>query len=344
MFMEKNISLRPYNSFGIEVNAAELYRVSSQQEVMDTLQILAPESIYDLMILGGGSNILFTSDVAIPVIKNEIMGMQVSIENDDYAIVTAGAGELWHDLVLFALEHDLGGLENLSLIPGSVGASPMQNIGAYGVEIKDVFHSLTAINIFDGTVKVFTEVECAFGYRESIFKKALKGMYIITNVSFKLSKQHKIKMEYGAIKDELEKYNLPLPPTIHDVSRAVIAIRESKLPDPKILGNAGSFFKNPEIEHAAFYLLKENFPSIIGYPVGENKIKLAAGWLIEHCGWKGFRKNDAGCHAKQALVLVNYGAASGADLLALSDEITASVKEKFGIRLEREVNVAPLTI
>lgn len=342
MIIKKNMSLKPFNSFGIDVNADIIYIVNSEEELQNALAIINPKTSTDLMLLGGGSNILLIEDIKIPIIKNEIKGFSIIEENEDHALLKAGAGEPWHDLVLFSLNKNLGGLENLSLIPGSVGASPMQNIGAYGVEIKDVFHSLNAIHIFDRTKRQFNKEECAFGYRESVFKTSLKGQYIITEVIFKLSKRHILKVEYGAIKEELEKNNKLATATIKDVSDAVITIRQSKLPDPKLIGNAGSFFKNPVVDVEKFGVLKTEYPQLIAYPVGENKMKLAAGWLIEQCGWKGYRKIDAGVHSKQALVLVNHANATGLEVVSLSDKIINSVLLKFDVLLEREVNIVPI--
>lgn len=339
MIIEKNISLKPYNSFGINVNASLMYKVSSEEELLEAVTTINPRSPQDLLVLGGGSNILLLDDVSLPIIKNEIKGINILEENEDYALVKSGAGELWHNLVLFALANNLSGLENLSLIPGSVGASPMQNIGAYGVEVKDTFYSLTAINIIEKSRKVFYNEDCEFGYRESIFKKKLKGQYIITEVTFKLAKKPQLKIDYGAIKEELAKRNNLVTSTIREVSDAVIAVRMSKLPDPKLIGNAGSFFKNPEISLSEFADIKKQHPEVVAYPVGKENMKLAAGWLIENCGWKGYRENDAGVHVKQALVLVNYDKASGEDIILLSEKIIKSVQEKFNVLLEKEVNI-----
>ncbi len=339
MIIEKNISLKSYNSFGIDVNASLMYKVSSEEELLEALTIINPISPQDLLVLGGGSNILLLDDVSLPIIKNEIKGINILEENEDFALVRSGAGELWHNLVLFTLDNNLSGLENLSLIPGSVGASPMQNIGAYGAEVKDTFHSLTAISVIGKSRKLFYNEDCEFGYRESIFKKKLKGEYIITEVIFKLAKKATLKTDYGAIKEALANANKLTIPTTRDVSNAVIAIRKSKLPDPKMIGNAGSFFKNPEIDLSQFEQLKLQFPAVVAYPIGKTKMKLAAGWLIENCGWKGYRENDAGVHVKQALVLVNYDKASGEDIFLLSEKIIKSVQEKFNVLLEKEVNI-----
>jgi UDP-N-acetylmuramate dehydrogenase len=259
-------------------------------------------------------------------------------ENEAFYYVKAAAGEKWHQFVMHCIEHDYAGVENLSLIPGNVGASPMQNIGAYGVEIKDVFYQLEAYHLNDKKVVSFNLNDCEFGYRESVFKKKYKGQFVILNVTYKLRKNPVYNTSYGAIEQELEKMNLQ-ELTIQNISKAVINIRRSKLPDPNEIGNAGSFFKNPEIDNKQFEELKTKFKNIIGYPVQPDKTKVAAGWLIEQCGWKGYREGDAGCHAKQALVLVNYGNATGDQVYQLSQKIVDSVQEKFGVTLEREVNI-----
>lgn len=288
-------------------------------------------------ILGGGSNILFTKDVDALVIRNEIRGIELVKEDADFFYVKAGAGEVWHEFVKDCIRHNRAGVENLSLIPGSVGAGPMQNIGAYGVELKDVFHSLEAFHVRDGVMRTFGASECEFGYRESVFKRTLKNQYFICSVTFRLAKNAKLNTSYGAIEKELEKMGVTQP-TIADVSEAVVQIRSSKLPDPARIGNAGSFFKNPVVSAAKHAELKNDFPEIVSYPNGAD-FKLAAGWLIEQCGWKGKRFGDAGVHKDQALVLVNYGNAEGKEIYDLSTRVLESVKEKFGVLLEREVNV-----
>jgi len=289
------------------------------------------------LILGGGSNILLTRDIDGLVLKNEIRGIDLVHEDEEHVYVKVGAGEVWHSFVQHCLGRDWAGVENLSLIPGSVGAAPMQNIGAYGVEIKDVFHELEAYALNEQKVYTFSCNDCEFGYRESIFKGKYKDRMIILNVTFRLNKVPVFHTSYGDIRQELEKMGVNAL-SILAVSEAVIHIRQSKLPDPAKLGNAGSFFKNPTVSKEKFEQLQAEFPAIVAYPrpVG---LKLAAGWLIEQCGWKGFRRGDAGCHAKQALVLVNYGNATGGEIYDLSEEILYSVKEKFGILLEREVNI-----
>ena len=337
MKIEENISLKPYHTFGVNVKAAGLASFSSLEELQELLEI--SQSKYgEHLVLGGGSNVLFTDDFAGIILKNNLRGIDVVDSSGTQVLVKAGAGEVWHDLVLTSLKNDLGGLENLSLIPGSVGASPMQNIGAYGQEIKNVFHELEAWHIYDKCLVNFSGNDCEFGYRESVFKNKLKDQFIILNVTFSLDKFPRINTSYGAIEQELAKMGI-VTPTIHDVSKAVINIRQSKLPNPAEIGNAGSFFKNPEIPAEHFNTLQTEHAGIVGFPAAGDKIKLAAGWLIEQCGWKGVRKGDAGCHARQALVLVNYGNASGDEIYGLSQQIIESVYKKFGVLLSREVNI-----
>ena len=296
------------------------------------------QTVHRKLILGGGSNILFTKNFDGIVLKNEIKGIELVSEDDEHIYVKAGAGENWHQFVLYCIQQNYAGVENLSLIPGCVGASPMQNIGAYGVEIKDVFHQLEAFHLDDKTLKTFRLSECELGYRESVFKRKLKDQFIIISVTYKLRKKPVFNISYGAIQQELDKMAVQQL-SIAAISQAVINIRSSKLPDWKVVGNAGSFFKNPQIQKHKFLELKEVFPGIVGYAAGEEYIKLAAGWLIEQCGWKGYRKGDAGCYPKQALVLVNYGAATGEEIYYLSEQIIESVQQKFGVTLEREVNI-----
>lgn len=341
MIIEKNISLKKYNTFKINAYAASLAVFNSVPELEELLE--NHEQIKDnyknsILILGGGSNLLFTSNFDGLILKNAIKGIRVVKEDKHHIYVQAGAGENWHRFVLFCIDHNFAGVENLSLIPGNVGASPMQNIGAYGVEIKDVFYSLEAYHIKDKKMISFSLNDCAFGYRESVFKRKLKDQFVITSVTYRLSKIPRFNISYGAIARELEKMGVE-ELGIKAISQAVINIRSSKLPDPAVIGNAGSFFKNPEIAHAAFESLKEKFPAIVGYDLPNGNVKLAAGWLIEECGWKGYRKADAGCYEKQALVLVNYGNAAGNEIFQLSEEILQSVKAKFGVGLEREVNI-----
>ena len=336
MQVQQNISLKKFNSFGIDVSAAHFACFRNQEELESLLT--ETDNRKSMLVLGGGSNILFTRNVDGWVLKNEISGISRIAEDEEYYYVKAGAGENWHSFVLHCIENGYAGVENLALIPGSVGASPMQNIGAYGVEIKDVFHSLEAFHIADKKLHQFSNADCGFGYRESVFKRAFKNQFIITSVTYRLRKNPVYNVSYGAITQELEAMQVK-ELSIQDIAKAVMNIRRSKLPDPAQIGNAGSFFKNPEIDLVHFEKLKLEFPGIVGYPVSNNRIKLAAGWLIEQCGWKGYRKGDAGCHNKQALVLVNFGNADGAAIYELSEAILQSVKNKFAVDLEREVNI-----
>jgi len=330
--IQQNISLKPYNTFGIQANAKRFVIVNSVKEL---IEIIAVEK--DLFLLGGGSNILLTKDVEKLVIHLNTKGIIVNDFDDDEVFVTAEAGENWHELVIWCVAQNYGGLENLALIPGNVGTSPIQNIGAYGVEIKDVFQQLEAIDIETGKTKIFTNEACHFDYRNSVFKNELMGKYIIINVTFKLTKKnHNINISYGAIKDLLsDKEN----PSIKEISDAVITIRQSKLPDPKQIGNSGSFFKNPVVDVSSFKKLKEKYPTIPNYVLSKKEIKIPAGWLIEQCGFKGKRFGDAGVHEKQALVLVNYNNASGKEIYDLAQKIQQKVLETFNISLEIEVNV-----
>lgn len=338
MHIQKNVSLKPLNTFGLEAKARVFVEVKSIEELQEVLQ---SEIAHDneMFILGGGSNVLLSKDFEGLVVKNSITGKEVVHETDDFVLVKVGAGENWHNFVLYALEKGWGGIENLSLIPGTMGAAPMQNIGAYGVEIKEVFENLQAVNISSGEVEKFNKQACRFGYRESIFKNKVKGQYIITHVTLKLTKKdHELNTSYGAISETLEALKVKKP-TIQDVSEAVIKIRQSKLPDPAKIGNAGSFFKNPSVDRIQYEELKTEYPHIPGYDLPDNNVKVPAGWLIEQCGWKGVTRGAIGVHKKQALVLVNYGGGSGDELKNLAEEIRASVIEKFGIELNAEVNI-----
>jgi UDP-N-acetylmuramate dehydrogenase len=335
MNIQESISLKPFTTFGIDQKAKYFTRVGTLSELKAAL-LAAKEKQLPVFILGGGSNILLTRDIDALVIKLEIKGINLVKEEGDQLFVEVGAGEMWHELVLHSISQDWAGLENLSLIPGTVGASPMQNIGAYGVEIKDVFDSLQAMHRETLEMHSFDAKACQFGYRESVFKQTLKDQYVITSVTFRLSKTPKFHLEYGAIREVLAANGIEQP-SIRAISDAVIQIRQSKLPDPKEIGNAGSFFKNPTISNTQFEALKAAYPSIPGYPSAEG-VKVAAGWLIEQAGWKGKRVGDVGVHTKQALVLVNYGGGSGKELKNLSEQIQASVFEKFGIHLQPEVN------
>lgn len=335
MRFEEHKSLKPYNTFGLEAFAKYFIEINNVKE----LDLLFKDPIYksqQKLILGGGSNILLTKNFEGLVIKNNIKGIEIVDEKQN--IIKAGAGENWHEFVMYCISKGLGGIENLSLIPGCVGASPMQNIGAYGVEIKDVFHELTAFDLKDGSIRNFSKKECEFGYRESVFKRHFKDRYIIIDVSFKLTRDHFPNTSYGAINDELKKMGITNP-SIRDVSNAVIAIRQSKLPDPKEIGNAGSFFKNPEVSADKFNSLKKQFENLVAYPLEHGGYKLAAGWLIEQTGLKGFEMNGAAVHNKQALVLVNKNNTTGQNIYQLSDYVLNKVFDKFGVQLEREVNI-----
>jgi UDP-N-acetylmuramate dehydrogenase len=337
MNLSQNISLKPFNTFGINVSSRFFSTFSSIEELNSVLEFSEKEKL-NWLTIGGGSNLLFTKDYEGIILKNELDGIELVNEDNNYYFVKAAAGVGWHNFVLHCIENNYGGVENLSLIPGSVGAAPLQNIGAYGVELKDVFYELEAFNITTKTIEKFSLNDCAFGYRESIFKRELKGKYIVVSVTFRLTKQPVFNTKYGAIEQELEKMGCT-ELSIKNISNAVINIRSSKLPNPKEIGNAGSFFKNPAIDGELYTKLISLYPTIPIYPAPNNKHKLAAGWLIEQCGWKGYRKQDAGCHNKQALVLVNYANASGKEIYDLSSQIVASVQQKFGVELEREVNI-----
>jgi UDP-N-acetylmuramate dehydrogenase len=335
----RNISLKPYNTFGIDAVAKDFAIFRSVEELAALLDETKPLAQQPPLILGGGSNILLTKDINGVVLKNELYGIEKVDEDEDHIYIKAGAGENWHQFVLYCLEHNYAGVENLALIPGSVGASPIQNIGAYGVEIKDVFHQLEAFHLQDKTMHTFSLQDCAFGYRDSVFKHRFKGQFVITSVTYKLFKNPMFHVSYGAIQQELERMGVT-ELCIQNIAQAVINIRSSKLPDWKLVGNAGSFFKNPEIPNRQYEDLKKLFPNIVAFPLPNGNVKLAAGWLIEQCGWKGYRKGDAGCYPKQALVLVNYGRATGAEIYSLSEEILQSVQKKFGVTLEREVYIS----
>ena len=336
MEITANFSLKNHNTFGIEAKAKQFVSVHSVAELKTVLQ---ENSSQKKFILGGGSNMLLTQDIDALVIHVDLKGKKIIEENDDYVLAEAQAGENWHEFVLWTIGQDFGGLENMSLIPGNVGTTPIQNIGAYGTEIKDTFFYCEALNIKTLEVKKFTKEECKFGYRESIFKNEAKDQYIITSVVFKLTKQkHKINISYGDIAAELTKREIVVP-TLIDVSNAIITIRQSKLPDPKELGNSGSFFKNPIIPKSDFERIHLLHPEMPSYTVSETEVKVPAGWLIEKAGFKGKRFGDAGIHKNQALVLVNYGNATGQDILNVSKDIQKTVKALFDIEIEAEVNI-----
>lgn len=342
MQLQQQVSLYPYNTFHIQATARYFAAFTTLEELREALGTFYSNDSYStqhtMLLLGGGSNILLTKDVDGLVLKNEMRGIEVVNEDDTYYYVRSAAGENWHKLVMYCVEHNYAGMENLSLIPGSVGASPMQNIGAYGVETKDIFYQLEAYDLEEKTVVTFGLEDCRFGYRESVFKHQYKGRFVILQVTFKLRKRPVFNIAYGAIKEELERMQVQ-ELSVQAISQAVINIRRSKLPDPAVIGNAGSFFKNPVVDNGHFLQLKEAYPTIPGYAAGEQHTKVAAGWLIEQCGWKGYRNGDAGCYNKQALVLVNYGQATGEEIYNLSAAIIGSVQDKFGITLEREVNI-----
>ena len=335
MQIHENFSLLPFNTFRIDVKARYFSTFSNIDELSE---LIGQKSRLTTLILGGGSNILFTKDYAGVVLKNEIKGIELQHEDADHVYVKVGAGENWHQFVLHCIHHNWAGVENLSLIPGNVGASPIQNIGAYGVELDDVFWSLEAFHLSERKIHTFTATDCEFGYRDSVFKNQFKNEFAILSVTFQLKKKPIYHISYGAITEELEKMGVK-DLSIKAVSQAVINIRSSKLPDPQKIANAGSFFKNPEVPTEKYETFKLQFPNIVAYPLAKGNVKLAAGWMIEQAGWKGYRKGDAGCHAKQALVLVNYGNATGKEIYDLSEEILQSVKNKFGVALEREVNI-----
>jgi UDP-N-acetylmuramate dehydrogenase len=337
--VQRSVSLRPYTTFGIEAQANYFADIISETD-LETLFQLTEFNELPKLILGGGSNLLLTQDFPGLVIRLSLGGISVVREDELHLYVQAGAGVGWHTLVMYCVDNNFAGMENLSLIPGTVGAAPMQNIGAYGVEIEQIFDHLDAVHIETGEKRRFEHADCQFGYRESVFKHDLKGQYIITSVTFRLNKTPTFHTRYGAISETLTEMGITDETmSIKAISDAVIHIRRSKLPDPAEIGNAGSFFKNPEISADQFDQLKTTYPALPGYPMASGTVKVPAGWLIEQAGWKGYRTGDAGVHAKQALVLVNYGRATGHEILALAHQVQASVQEKFGITINPEVNV-----
>ncbi|QNM86600.1 UDP-N-acetylmuramate dehydrogenase [Polaribacter pectinis] len=334
MKIQQNISLKNYNTFGISTNAKRFVSITSYYDLQQLLKVEK-----NLFLISGGSNMLLTKDIEKLVVHIDMKGISIDNEDDNFVYITVNAGENWHDFVLFCIAENYGGIENLSLIPGNVGTCPIQNIGAYGVEVKDTITKVEAIEIETGKRVTFSNEDCQFGYRNSIFKNELKGKVILTAVSFKLTKQkHQLNTSYGAIETELASKNITKP-TLKNISDAVITIRKSKLPDPKEIGNSGSFFKNPVISKEQFLELQKQNPNVPSYTVSETEIKVPAGWLVEQSGFKGKRFGDAGVHEKQALVLVNYGNASGEEIYALAKKIQKTVLEKFKISLEIEVNV-----
>lgn len=334
MLVKEDFPLTENNTFHIKVKARKFIEVFSEDDLVESLSILKDQNF---LVLGGGSNILLMNDLD-SVLKISIPGINIIDEDEEFVYVESGAGVIWNDLVNFTLEKNLGGIENLALIPGTVGAAPIQNIGAYGVEIKDTFHSLNAVKRITGELKKFDKNSCGFGYRTSVFKTVFKNEFIITSIILKLKKDPVPNISYSSVitvieNEELKEY------TIQDVSRIISDIRKSKLPDPSKIGNAGSFFKNPEVEIAFFEKLKENYPDISAYKSSRDKVKISAGWLIENTGWKGKKEGETGTYSKQALVLVNYGNASGQDILKFATGIKKFVYEKFGVHLEEEVNI-----
>ena len=334
--ISENISLKQFNTFGVEVKSRWFTEINSEQDLADLFSD-PTWAAKNRLVLGGGSNMLFTQDFDGLVIKMNIKGITEQRQGESI-FVTGGGGEVWNDLVNYCVDRGFAGMENLSLIPGSVGASPIQNIGAYGVELKDVFYSCTAYIIDSGKIETFTNEQCRFGYRDSIFKNELKGKAIITSVTYKLSFTSSLNVSYGAISTELQNRGIN-EPTIKDISKVVSDIRVSKLPDPSTIGNAGSFFKNPVVSLDTFKKIQSSFPDTVHYCLPNSTIKLAAGWLIEQCNWKGKKIGDAGTWKNQALVLVNYGNATGTDIYGVSSSIIEDVKSKFGVVLEREVNI-----
>jgi UDP-N-acetylmuramate dehydrogenase len=331
----RDVSLKRFNTFGLNYKADYLLTLESEEEAISFVKSHAlPEA--PLLILGGGSNLLFTNDFHGTIIHPAITGIVIEEQNEDHVIVSSGAGTLWDDLVEWSVQRGYGGLENMSLIPGLVGASPVQNIGAYGAEVREVIVKVRTISMYDGTIKEFRNDECKFNYRDSVFKREFKGKYLITRVFFKLATQPALNTEYDSLWEEAEKLG---PLSIRTVRDAVIKKRRYKLPDPKKTGNAGSFFKNPVVEPPVADGLLSKFPGIPWYIEKQGKRKIAAGWLIDQCGWKGKRIGNAGVHDKQALVLVNFGKATGKEIFELSEAIKKSVIDKFGIELQREVEV-----
>jgi UDP-N-acetylmuramate dehydrogenase len=339
MNIQENISLKKFNTFGIDAYARYFAQFSTVEELKELINYNVSRTSYQPpLVLGGGSNILFTKNVDGLILKNDIKGIELISEDENYVYVRVGAGENWHWFVQYCLKRNWAGVENLSLIPGNVGASPMQNIGAYGVELKGVFYELETLNIKEQKVYTFSVNDCQFGYRDSVFKGKYKNRFIITTVTFRLHKKPRFNTGYEAVEKELETMGV-IELSIQAISQAVINIRRKKIPDPAKIGNAGSFFKNPSVPRSVSEDMKSKFPGLVSFENADGSIKLAAGWLIEQCGWKGFRRGDAGCNESQALVLLNFGNATGKEIYDLSEEILQSVRNKFGILLEREVNV-----
>ncbi len=334
MDTNKNISLKPFNSFGVEAYASKLIKIHTVNDILLALTVHSGP----YKVLGGGSNIILSGDIKDLILKNEIKGIEVIDEDDKLCMVKVGGGENWHQFVMWSVYHNLGGFENLALIPGTVGAAPIQNIGAYGVEQDQFFHSANVVDLQSGLIKTFYKSDCKFGYRDSIFKSYAKDQYFVTDVTYILRKNHSPSTSYKDITDYFTKYNIEFP-TITDVAKAIIEIRSLKLPDPIEIGNAGSFFKNPIISITQFSKLQESHPDIVHYPIDENSVKLPAAWLIDQCGYKGVKKGNTGTYKNQALVIVNHGGASGHEILNFAVEIQAAVAEKFDVDLVPEVNI-----
>ena len=333
----ENYPLLKLNTFGLDIKAKYFTSINSINELIELRKTNEFKDL-QLLILGGGSNILFTKDFDGLVILNNIKGKEIIDQNQQSVFLKIGAGENWHELVMHCVDNRWGGIENLSLIPGNTGTAPMQNIGAYGVEIKETFVELEALEISSGKIVKFNNSDCEFGYRESVFKNKMKNRYIILNITLELKKNPVLNVNYGDIKAVLENQNI-MNPSLKDLSNAIISIRQSKLPDPKKIGNSGSFFKNPIVSLNQLSFIKKKYPNVVSYKIKEDKFKIAAGWMIERAGWKGKKFNNYGVHEKQALVLVNYGLANGMEIFDLSEKIILDIKEKFGIILEREVNI-----
>ena len=333
----ENYPLLKLNTFGVDVKAKYFTSINTINELIELTKTNVFKDL-ELLILGGGSNILFTKDFDGLVILNNIKGKEIIDQNQQSIFLKIGAGENWHELVMYCVDNGWGGIENLSLIPGNTGTAPMQNIGAYGVEIKETFIELEALEISSGKIVKFNNSDCEFGYRESVFKNKMKNQYIILNITLELKKNPVLNINYGDVKAILESQNIKNP-AIKEVSNAIISIRQSKLPDPKKIGNSGSFFKNPIVSLNQLQLIKKKYSNVVNYEINENEFKIAAGWLIERAGWKGKKFNNYGVHEKQALVLVNYGLANGMEIFELSEKIILDIKDKFGITLEREVNI-----
>ncbi|WP_404941693.1 UDP-N-acetylmuramate dehydrogenase [Pseudomonas danubii] len=334
--IQSDVSLKPFNSFGVEVKAQRFAQAHSDDDVREALAYCADQQL-PLLVIGGGSNLLLTTDIQALVLRMATRGIRLLSDDGQRAVVEAEAGETWHPFVQWTLDQGLSGLENLSLIPGTVGAAPMQNIGAYGVEIKDVFVGLTALDRQTGELRDFDLDQCQLAYRDSLFKHQA-GRWLILRVRFALNRVDHLHLEYGPVRQRLSEQGIEQP-TARDVSRAICSIRSEKLPDPAVLGNAGSFFKNPVVSAVLAAQIKQSHPGLVGYPQADGQVKLAAGWLIEQAGWKGFRDADAGVHRLQSLVLVNYGTATGLQLLELARRIQRDIAERFGVELEMEPNL-----